>query len=108
MSDTTLQLRTYQLEPALAEAFVAWWMATMPALRQRFGMRVAFAWLDEDNALFVWGLEVDGDRAAFLAAEQAYNDSPERKALKLPDPAMVRSASSGFARRATPRQDRRA
>lgn len=101
MSTKTLQLRTYQLDKALADAFVEWWMATMPELRERFGMRIPFAWLDEDNALFVWGLEVDGDRAAFLAAEQAYNDSPERKALKLPDPAMVRSVSSGFARAAT-------
>lgn len=95
---TTLQLRTYQLDPALADEFVAWWAATMPALRQRFGFRIAFAYLDEDNALFAWGLEFDGDRDAFLAAEKAYNDSPERKGMKLPNPAMVRSVSAGFAR----------
>ncbi len=98
----TLQLRTYQLEPALADAFVAWWSATMPALRQRFGFSVPFAYLDEEGGLFVWGLEVAGDRQAFLAAEAAYNASPERKQLQLPDPAMVKSVSAGFARDATP------
>ena len=98
----TLQLRTYQLEPALADAFVAWWSATMPALRKRFGFTIPFAYLDEQGGLFVWGLELAGDRQAFLAAEQAYNESPERKQLKLPDPAMVKSVSAGFARVATP------
>ncbi|MBP7566082.1 MAG: hypothetical protein KA795_08745 [Burkholderiaceae bacterium] len=93
----TVQMRTYQLAPELADAFVAWWQGTMPALRARFGFRIPFAWHDRDNALFIWGLEVDGDREAFLAAEQAYNDSPERRALKLPDAAMVKSITSGFA-----------
>ena len=93
----TVQMRTYQLAPELADAFVAWWQDTMPALRARFGFRIPFAWHDRDNALFIWGLEVDGDREAFQAAEQAYNDSPERRALKLPDPAMVKSITSGFA-----------
>ncbi len=98
----TLQLRTYQLDPARAGEFVTWWSATMPALRQRFGMQIPFAYLDENSGLFVWGVEVEGDREAFLAVEKAYNDSPERKALKPPDAAIVRSVSAGFARVATP------
>lgn len=96
-----LQVRNYQLDPAHTDEFIAWWSSTMPALRQRFGMRIPFAYLDESTGMFVWGVEVDGDREAFLAVEKVYNESPERKALK-PPTTLVRSVSAGFVREATP------
>lgn len=74
----TVQLRRYTLAPGKADEFLARWEAHIPALRSQFGFAIKFAYLDRENGVFVWAVAHAGDREAFLAAEKAYYDSPER------------------------------
>jgi pyruvate/2-oxoacid:ferredoxin oxidoreductase beta subunit len=88
---STTQLRVYQLPADRAEqdAWVEWWKGLAGA-RAAYGFEIVSAVLDRETAVFTWMVRVDGDGAAFDAAEQAYMVSPERaEKFALPKPAIT-------------------
>lgn len=88
---STTQLRIYQLPADRAEqdAWVSWWRG-LAGPRKAYGFEIVSAVLDRETAVFTWMVRVDGDSAAFDAAEQAYMASPERAAaFELPKPAIT-------------------
>ncbi|MBO1902707.1 hypothetical protein J4H92_12195 [Leucobacter weissii] len=98
MSDRTLMLRRYELAPGTAEEFGSWWSAHIPALRERAGFAIEWAYLDAEHEAFTWAISHPGDREAFLRAERAYEADPDRAAaIALAPP--LRSAAVGFPER---------
>ncbi len=75
----TVQLRRYELMPGVMDDFVAWFPRIVPA-REAYGFSVLFAYADRERNEFVWAVRHDGDQAAFEAAVETYNASPERAA----------------------------
>lgn len=78
------QVRVYTITPGELDAFVEEWRAGVVPLRRRFGFEVLHAWASLEDDTFVWVLGYEGDD--WQAAERAYYDSPERRAMD-PDPA---------------------
>src|SRR5262245_40533117 len=78
------ELRIYTVKPGTMDIWVAEWHEHVYPLRREFGFMVRAAWTVPDRNLFVWVLEYDG--SDFEIANQAYYDSPKRRALD-PDPA---------------------
>lgn len=74
---TTIQLRRYELVPELMDQFLEWYPSVLP-VRQQYGFRVLFAFLDRAGCEFTWAVAHDGD---FTAVEQVYMASPERAAV---------------------------
>jgi hypothetical protein len=77
-------VRVYRIKPGELDAFVAEWRTAVVPLRRRFGFTVEHAWASVDDDTFVWVVGYDG--GDWDAAEEAYYDSDERRALD-PDPA---------------------
>ncbi|MFF2493173.1 hypothetical protein [Agromyces sp. NPDC058064] len=74
----TVQLRRYQIVPGEYEAFISWFVATMPPVRRATGFEVEFAYGVPETSEFVWAVSVAGDREEFERVEAAYVVSPER------------------------------
>lgn len=81
----TVQLREYTIKPGQLGAFVDMWARTVKPLRERTGFVIEGAWTVPAAERFVWIVSHDGP-AGWEAANTAYYDSPERKAMD-PDPA---------------------
>jgi hypothetical protein len=79
------ELRLYTVKPGEMEEFVAEWKASILPLRRAFGFEVIGPWIARNEDLFVWILGYSGAEG-FAAADAAYYDSEERKALD-PNPA---------------------
>ena len=79
------ELRLYTVRPGEMEDFVAEWTAHIRPLRQKFGFDVLGPWVAENEDVFIWILGYSGN-AGFQAADAAYYDSDERKAIE-PNPA---------------------
>lgn len=91
----TTQLRRYEIEDGQMEAFLHYWHKLIE-LRQRFGFRVVFAYVDDTNNELVWAVEHDGD---FKAAEAEYMHSAERAAMLVGAPQVMKGAKVGLATR---------
>lgn len=76
----TIQLRRYSLDPARIDEFGPGWGARIPALRQKYGFVIEFAYLDRAASTFVWAVSTAGDRDEFLLREAEYYASPEKEA----------------------------
>ena len=74
---TTVQLRRYELYPELVEQFLEWFDRVLE-VRDLFGFRVVFAYLNRESSEFTWAVSHDGD---FDEVEAAYLASPERADL---------------------------
>lgn len=84
------ELRVYTVRPGELDDWVTEWREHVLPLRQKLGFSVPAAWVVEGEDRFLWLLEYEGDD--YEAANAAYYDSPERKALD-PDPARHLAAS---------------
>jgi hypothetical protein len=73
----TVELRHYDIEPGRMDGFVEWWSQCVP-LRERYGFRILFAFVDETTNQFVWAVAHDGD---LVKADAEYHASPELAAL---------------------------
>src|ERR1039457_817111 len=82
---TAIQLRRYEIHEGAMENFLAWWETLVP-VREHFGFRVVFAFVDESTNQFVWAVAHDAD---FDEAEKTYIDSPERAAVRANQPQVV-------------------
>jgi hypothetical protein len=89
----TTQLRRYEIEDGQMEAFLHYWHRLIE-LRQRFGFRVVFAYVDDTNNELVWAVEHDGD---FKAAEAEYMRSAERAATLNGAPQVMKGVKIGLA-----------
>jgi hypothetical protein len=83
----TTQLRDYTIKPGQLEAFVSAWSKGVRPLRSKRGFVIEGAWKVPTEERFVWIVSYDG-ADGWEAANQAYYDSPERKAMD-PDPATL-------------------
>lgn len=92
---TTVQLRRYRLEPGRLPEFLAWFPTVLP-VRAQFGFRVVFAYADHALDTFTWAVAHDGDEAAFTAAVQAYDASPEKAAAFETFPRVITEQVNGF------------
>jgi hypothetical protein len=92
---STVQLRRYRFETGRMPAFLDWFPALVP-VREHFGFRLLFAYADAAHETFTWAVEHDGDAAEFAAAEQTYNDSPERAAVFRTFPAGIEAMEIGL------------
>ena len=81
------QLRIYTIEDGKLDEFVQRWKAGVLPLRLGHGFTVDGAWVAREENRFVWILSYDGPET-WEAANAAYYDSDERKALG-PDPAKL-------------------
>lgn len=72
----TIQLRRYEFEPEVPDAFVTWWRDVILPVRDAFGFTVVFAFVTEDRTEFVWAVE----HPDLDAAEARYQASEERAA----------------------------
>jgi hypothetical protein len=79
------ELRLYSVRPGEMEEFVAEWKEHILPLRRSFGFEVVGPWIGLNDDLFIWILGYSGDEG-FAAADAAYYDSEQRKALD-PNPA---------------------
>lgn len=76
-------MRIYEVKPGELDAWIEEWTREVVPLRRAGGFEVVGAWHGAEDDSFVWILGHDGD---FAAADAAYYESPERRALD-PDPA---------------------
>ena len=81
----TTQLRDYTIKPGQLGAFVAAWTRDVRPLREKKGFVIEGAWKIPSEERFVWVVAYDGPED-WEAANRAYYESPERKAMD-PDPA---------------------
>jgi hypothetical protein len=87
------QVRVYRIAPGELSQFVREWREQIAPLRERHGFVVEHAWASEEEDTFVWILRYDGDDWA--AADRAYYDSDERRAMD-PDPARLIESPDAF------------
>jgi hypothetical protein len=69
------QLRRYEINPGEMDDFLVAWRGVV-AIREQYGFRVVFAYVNDEANEFVWAIAHDGD---FDAAAEAYYASPERE-----------------------------
>ena len=81
----TTQLRSYMIKAGELDAFAQLWSKTVRPLRKKMGFVIEGAWKIPSEERFVWVVAYDGPDD-WEAANRAYYDSPERKAMD-PDPA---------------------
>jgi hypothetical protein len=99
-TETTIQLRRYQIEPGRMADHLAWF-PTIRAARERFGFRVLFALADFDKSIFTWAVSVPGDRVQFAAVDAAWMVSPGRAAAFETNPKAVTSMETDIVTDAT-------
>ena len=81
----TTQLRDYTIKPGQLDRFVEVWRTSVRPLREKTGFVVEGAWKVPSEEHFVWIVSYDRPDG-WEAANTAYYESPERKAMD-PDPA---------------------
>ncbi len=83
----TLQMRIYTINKGELEQFVQEWAEKIRPLREKIGFQVYGAWINEATNQFIWLMGYEGSEA-WEDRDQAYFNSPERKAMQ-PDPARL-------------------
>jgi hypothetical protein len=63
--------------PGEMDAFVEWWPRVRD-VREQFGFKVLFSFVDESTNQFVWAVQLDDN---FDEIDKAYRNSPERAAV---------------------------
>ena len=81
----TTQLRSYMIKAGQLDRFAELWSKGVRPLRTKRGFVIEGAWKIPSEERFVWVVTYDGPDE-WEAANRAYYDSPERKAMD-PDPA---------------------
>ena len=71
------QLRRYEINSREMDDFLVAWRGVVK-IREQYGFRVVFAYVNDEENEFVWAIAHDGD---FEAAAEAYYSSPEREAI---------------------------
>jgi prophage antirepressor-like protein len=74
----TFQLRRYELDPSLAEEFATWVVNQIIPLREKFGYKVHWQYLDRANSQFIWLVSLEATEAEFEAKDAAWMASADR------------------------------
>ncbi|HWL02892.1 MAG TPA: hypothetical protein VNQ52_11040 [Microbacteriaceae bacterium] len=74
---TTHEHRRYVLKPEMADEFIAWYRAAVPAIRARFGFTVEWVVFDRERLAFEWLVSHPGTQDDFRAAERDLEASQE-------------------------------
>ena len=74
---TTYEHRRYVLKPEMADEFIAWYRAGVPAIRARFGFTVEWIVIDRGRLGFDWLVSHPGTPDDFRAAERELEASEE-------------------------------
>jgi hypothetical protein len=82
----TTQLREYTIKSGQLARFADLWRTKVRPLREKKGFKIEGAWKVPSEDRFIWIVSHDGPD--WEAANKAYYDSPERKAMD-PDPASL-------------------
>ncbi len=72
---TTSEYRRYVLKPEMADEFIAWYRAGVPAIRARFGFTVEWVVIDRERLAFDWLVSHPGTEEDFRAAEREFEAS---------------------------------
>ena len=71
------QLRRYEIKPGEMDDFLVAWRGVV-VIREKFGFRAVFAYVNEEAIEYIWAIAHDGD---FEAAAEQYYASQEREAV---------------------------
>lgn len=77
------QLRLYQLDPDRVDEFLTLWREKIMPARKAAGFKIRGAWVNREQAGFVWVISYKG-KGSFDDAEKRYYDSPARAAIDPP------------------------
>ncbi len=77
------QLRIYKMKPGALEDFIPKMREVILPVRLKQGFRLVHTWVNKEANEYIWMLSHDHPDG-FAAAEKAYNESPERKAIDWP------------------------
>jgi hypothetical protein len=91
------ELRVYTVKHGAMDAWLSEWQQHVYPLRLKLGFSIPAAWVIDDESLFVWLLEYDGDD--YAAANDAYYSSAARRAIT-PDPTRHLAATEHWPLRA--------
>lgn len=94
MTQTTTQLRRYQLIEGTYDEFIQWWTEFMPTVRSATGFTIAFAYGVRETNEFVWAVSVAGGAEEFARVEAAYLLSDERAGAFLDQPDRILSQNN--------------
>jgi hypothetical protein len=75
------QIRNYKVKPGMIDQVIKEWRTSIVPLRTKMGFKIVGAWSNKKENRFTWIISYDGPEG-FEAADKAYYESPERKALK--------------------------
>lgn len=92
----TYQLRRYELEPELAEAFVDWVVAEIIPLREKLGYRVEWRYFDRANSQFIWLVSLEATESEFEALDSAWHAGSERAVAVVSMPKALIKANVSF------------
>lgn len=92
----TFQLRRYELEPDLAQQFIAWVNQVVIPIRESMGYRVEWMYFDSSNSQLIWLVSLQADQSGFESADQAWYSSSERAAAVLTMPKALLKANISF------------
>ncbi len=92
----TYQLRRYELNPELADDFLAWVENDVMPIRKQFGFTAEWMYLNSDKTELTWLASFQGSEEAFLEAEAKYSSSPERTKAAANMPAALLKAHVGL------------
>lgn len=74
----TFQLRRYELDPQLADEFVAWVHRDVMPIRKQFGFKAEWMYLAADKTELTWLASLAGDEEHFKQIEADYSASEAR------------------------------
>lgn len=74
------QLRVYQLDPARVDEFITVWREQIVPARKAAGFKIRGAWVNREQAGFVWVISYKG-KGSFDDAEKRYYASDARRSI---------------------------
>lgn len=78
MTEKTIQLRRYEVIPAMFDEFVEFMRTSIIPLRTAAGFTVEFAFANREAFEFVWAVSIEGDHERFGELAAGWAASPER------------------------------
>ena len=93
---TTHEYRRYTLKPELADEFIAWYRAGVPALRASFGFTVEWVVVDRERLGFDWVVSHPGTPDEFRAAQRELEASMEWRDYLAQIPASLDELHASF------------
>jgi hypothetical protein len=75
----TIQLRRYEIAPGMMSDFLHWIDQDLMPVREGFGFKAEWRYIDVAKNEFIWAVSLPCDEAEFLAIQDEYDASSQRK-----------------------------